>query len=462
MKRRTLGVLIFLSLAVAGCSSDEPEKAVKKSEENIQEVSREVETEETETSTEPAIVNFDEFFKDVPEVPETIEDFINQAPGKYVYLQDGWREEAKKDIENMPPLPKEPTDEQYQQYFNYVYSMVAEDFPNPEDLVKKLEFSMFGNPDIEDPRYQFKDHYNIEIILDSSGSMAELVNGTTRMELAKNAIKEFIASAPEEANVSLRVYGHKGSGSDTDKEMSCKAIDQVYGFGPYKEESFQQALDQFKPSGWTPIAQALQQSMKEFEPYDSTNHTNLIYLVSDGIETCDGNPIAVAKSFSDSNISPIINVIGFNADSEAQQQLKAVAESADGMYTNVSDGDQLKEEFEQAQKVLEEWEKWKKDALKNADFQRVDNSIQILFFTDDWNRRGLFQATNISTFLQFLQENEKIDVWQYDHLMQMGFDLEKVENGYSKKMEKEFKELSKSNLEEVKRKIEENYNLNTQ
>ncbi|QGS68314.1 hypothetical protein CV093_06075 [Oceanobacillus sp. 143] len=40
----------------------------------------------------------------------------------------------------------------------------------------------------------------------------------TRMDLAKEAIQQFVENLPEEATISLDVYGHIGTGSNADKE----------------------------------------------------------------------------------------------------------------------------------------------------------------------------------------------------------------------------------------------------
>lgn len=64
---------------------------------------------------------------------------------------------------------------------------------------------------------------NIAILLDASGSMAQKIGGKTKMDLAKEAVNQFVSSMPEGSNVSLRVYGHKGSNSDNDKNFHVEA-----------------------------------------------------------------------------------------------------------------------------------------------------------------------------------------------------------------------------------------------
>jgi hypothetical protein len=60
---------------------------------------------------------------------------------------------------------------------------------------------------------------NVELILDSSGSMTEATNtGEPRIDAAKRVLHEVIDAIPgdrgEQINVGLRVFGHKGDNTD--------------------------------------------------------------------------------------------------------------------------------------------------------------------------------------------------------------------------------------------------------
>jgi Ca-activated chloride channel family protein len=447
---------------LAGCSEknvdnsskDHHEKKQPKNEQSI-ESSGNVSKQETTTK----------IFDNLPELPTTAEDLITQSPGKFAdqeILSDEIASKVKEEIKDLPPLNENPSEEELNEYMKYIYSLVATDFQDPNDLLNKWEFSMSGNPDLPESRFQFKDNYNIEIILDSSGSMANTINGKTMMELAKESINNFLSSLPKEANISLRVYGHKGSGADSDKALSCSSIEQVYGFGPYKQTEFNQSLNKFKPSGWTPIAKALEESKQSLAKFDAKTNTNLIYLVSDGVETCDGDPVKVAKSFASSNVAPIINVIGFNVDSEAQKQLKQVAESANGIYTTVTSGDQLKKEFQRAEEVLKNWERWKKDSIRSAEALRVDNSFDILELTNDWGYRATRQNLNIGYMLSILRDEGKITFKQEDQLKKIRKNIKELVIQTKKEMEGNLKEINIKEIEDLKKKINEKYNTNTQ
>jgi Ca-activated chloride channel homolog len=469
MKKFTT-ILFCLLLITSGCSGEKEEKKeVTTSSQASSEKANaksEKDSKKDENNSEESSESQSAIFKDLPKVPTNTIELVNQSPGPYAD-QEILVDEIEKDylplMKKVPVLKENATEEDYDKYFRYIYSLVSTDFADPQDLIKKWEFSMFGNENMEDPRLQFKENYNIEIILDSSGSMAKVAQGgKTQMELAKEAIKDFLANAPEEANVSLRVYGHKGTGSEADKEKSCSSIEQVYKLKPYNQEEFNKALDQFQPSGWTPVAGALESSKASFEGLDAKKNTNLIYLVSDGIETCDGNPVEVAKSFAGSNVSPIINVIGFNVDAEAQKQLQQVAESANGIYTTVSNGEQLKTEFQRAQEVLENWESWKNDALRDADAQRVDNSFDILGFSNDWNSKSLRQRLNISYSIDMLREEGKITFEQRDELRKRNYELEDLAEQSIDEIRDDLHDLNLKKIDDLRKQINDKYNTNTE
>uniref|UniRef100_UPI00037029EA VWA domain-containing protein n=1 Tax=Alkalibacillus haloalkaliphilus TaxID=94136 RepID=UPI00037029EA len=287
---------------VSPADETEEEKEVEIEYEEIEE--EEENHEDTSTESQEDVVNLD----DIDPIPETIEGLASQMPGPFAnegYVRDIIDEVADK-MEVLGPMSDNPSEEEYELYLRHLYWLFAEDYENPRDVIRKWEFAISGTPESPDDRFQFKENYNVEILLDASGSMGAYVGNRTQMDIAKEAIQSFMAEVPEAANVSLRVYGHEGSSSASDKELSCAGIEQVYGFASYDESDFQEALNQFEPRGWTPLADALEQSREALAEYDASNHTNLIYIVSDGIETCDGDPVKVAQSLAESNAQPII------------------------------------------------------------------------------------------------------------------------------------------------------------
>ena len=50
-------------------------------------------------------------------------------------------------------------------------------------------------------------------------------------------------------------------------------------------------------------------------------------MISDGVETCDGDPVQAAKDLHNSNLNVTVNVIGFDVDQDGRKQLKETAQA---------------------------------------------------------------------------------------------------------------------------------------
>jgi len=336
---------------------------------------------------------------EISKLPETAKEFTEMPPGRFAGALYGDHTEEIEDVLKQLPHIENPDSEVINMYYQVLLGLFGEDYPDPNQIVEEIKLASFGNPDVEDPRFQFKNNYNVEIILDASGSMAHVADGKTRMEAAKAAIKEFAESLPKEANVALRVYGHKGTGSEADKALSCSSSELVYGMQPYNADKLQQSLDKFKPAGWTPIGYSLLEAQKDLSGLHGEKNTNIIYLVSDGIETCGGNPVDAAKQLAKMDISPIVNVIGFGTDGAGQRQLKQVAEAAGGRYVLIQNQDELYQEFKKSQEVARKWFQWKSDSSYNANVNQIERNLDIINFAHKWINNSNNESYNINSAL---------------------------------------------------------------
>lgn len=456
-KKLTIAVLFFLvALLLIGCNDDEKDKESQKELDSASEAIETEDVKEEETEKVEEEVAASSLLLHAPAIPTTIDEMANQLPGLFAGADNiyDYADEIKQEFDKVGPLPENPTDEEYDQYLRYIYSLVAEDYPNPEDVIKQWQFASFGNPDLPDSRYHFKPNYNIEILLDASGSMANYAGSRTRMEIAKEAILQFVQKVPKEANVSLRVYGHEGTGADRDKELSCSTIEQVYGFAPYDEEKFKNALSEFEPAGWTPLAGALSAAKESMASFHTDDYTNLIYVVSDGIETCDGDPVAVAEELSQSDIQPIINIIGFQTDQEAQKQLQEIARVADGIYATANNQEELQAEFKRAEEVLEAWEKWKRDALKDVKAGQVDAYFDIIAIHNKWSSITRRTMNNMWRLITQLDELEFITFEQRMELDARRKEIKDDIEELVRELRKNLEQMKAENFEEAQQQIE--------
>lgn len=252
-----------------------------------------------------------------------------------------------------------------QQYFDEILYLLSEDYHQEVETLLNFDSTVDVNiprPDETVDTPEMKSiHY--ALLMDASGSMAGNVDGQTKMHTAKNAVLEFVKNIPENATMSLRVYGHKGTGNDADKNLSCSSTENIYE-GVFNEEKVDTALDSVKPAGWTPIALALN-SVKD-DISESADDV-VVYVVSDGIETCDGDPVSAAKMLTESNIKTVVNIIGFNVDNEGQKLLKEVADAGNGEFTYVNSEREFKNYMrEQYEVIQKQWLEWKDSGKQQA------------------------------------------------------------------------------------------------
>lgn len=299
---------------------------------------------------------------DLPRELTDLEKEMVKKPGKY--SGDQYDDEAA--LKMLSELPKGLSVEQYR---DAILHLVGEDYHQEVNEFMQFDATVEAGknrPDeqIEEPVAQGV-HY--AILLDASGSMNAKAGSGTRMDEAKSAIMGFMDILPKESTVSLRVYGHKGTGSDSDKNLSCGSTETLYS-GIHDIGKMKSALAGVKPAGWTPIGHALSETRKDI-PEDAGSM--IVYVVSDGIETCGSDPVAEAEKLAGEGIKPIVNIIGFQVDNEAQQLLKKVAEAGNGEFTYAGSKQDLDKYWkEEYQRLMDAWEQWKNESLKDAEAQK--------------------------------------------------------------------------------------------
>ena len=166
----------------------------------------------------------------------------------------------------------------------------------------------------------------LALILDASGSMhARLPGGESRIAAAQKAVKDVAGTVDPNAQLGLRVYGAKSPAKDKNCEDSYAAVP----FAPASRSApeIQKAVEAVKAQGWTPIAYSLEQAAGDFPP---SAKERAIVLVSDGKETCKGDPVVTAKALAARGI--VVHAIGYAVDSAAKMQLEGVARATGGKY----------------------------------------------------------------------------------------------------------------------------------
>lgn len=239
-----------------------------------------------------------------------------------------------------------------------------------------------------DPETQGLADINMVVILDASGSMAERMGEEKRINIAKREVSGFLTKLPQGVNTGLVVYGHKGSNYIFDKEISCQGVEEVVKLGQNKYSDIIIAMNSFEPKGWTPIAGSLNFVKDIFSKKENgTNAKNYLILVSDGEESCDGNPITEAENLKTEIEDLNLIVIGLSADENAKASLDKIAKMGGGSYLTADKSSDIISAFN-SQLLLIEKECLKMTFLKIAGRYKMNNLNNLNCWLDSYKKES--------------------------------------------------------------------------
>ncbi|RSK43676.1 vWA domain-containing protein [Hymenobacter perfusus] len=168
----------------------------------------------------------------------------------------------------------------------------------------------------------------ILFVLDASGSMRAPWEGEQRWDVAKRLLSKMVDSLNAYPNLelALRAYGHQHE----NKENNCEDSKLEVAFAPKNAGAIKARLKTIEPKGNTPITYSLLQSAQDF-PVDKSTR-NVLILITDGLESCKGDPCATAVALQRKRVFLKPFVIGIGAEREFGKQLECL-----GQYYNAAD-----------------------------------------------------------------------------------------------------------------------------
>nr|WP_275581896.1 VWA domain-containing protein [Geomicrobium sediminis] len=263
---------------------------------------------------------------------------------------------------------------------------------------------------------------NVAILLDASGSMAGQVDGGQKMDLAKDAIAVFVQNIPDETNVLVQAYGHEGDNTNDGKTESCEAIENVYPLSPINDREFVEAVDPIEPTGWTPLADAMEQAKEDLIEEADENSINFIYVISDGIETCGGDPVAVAETIPEAGIDFEVNILGFDIADDEHEQLQEVAEVSGGNYSSVYTAQELDEEvtgtwLDQISQFAWIW--WARDGLIATSEDQLDIENELRELRNDVSTLRNQENSRMTEAVEVVIENNELEPDEINELRQL-------------------------------------------
>lgn len=176
----------------------------------------------------------------------------------------------------------------------------------------------------------------VEIVVDASRSMWGRMHGEPKMSVAKDILQDVSYWFPQDLDLALRAYGSTSPSENAD----CADSRLLVPFGDQNREYIRAAIGGLRPTGQTPIAYSLQQAAADFGTHGDDR---AVVLVTDGIESCNGDPVQAARELREQGI--IVHLIGFGMGSAADEDaasLQAVAHASGGRYVTAGSAEELK------------------------------------------------------------------------------------------------------------------------
>jgi hypothetical protein len=182
---------------------------------------------------------------------------------------------------------------------------------------------------------------NVELILDASNSMWGQIQGVAKITIAKDVLEQIINGLPDEMNVGLRLYGHRYGLND---RRACQDTELNVPIGPVDKAALVDIIETIQPKGKTPLVHSVLQAGSDFK--DIPNGS--IILITDGIESCNGDINSIAPALKESGIELKLHIVGFDIkEAEARAELEAIAKSTEGTYLDAKDSQELLSSLEQ-------------------------------------------------------------------------------------------------------------------
>ncbi len=161
--------------------------------------------------------------------------------------------------------------------------------------------------------------------------------GNVKFNRAKELLFELLDSLEtiqQEQNleIALRVYGHQSPTPPPD----CMDSKLEVSFGANTIGMIREKMNSITPKGVTPIAYSLGKSEGDFPTCDECR--NIIILITDGLEMCEGDPCEVSLALQKKGVVLKPYIIGVDIDISLVDMLECM-----GNYFNAADTKQFRQ-----------------------------------------------------------------------------------------------------------------------
>lgn len=165
------------------------------------------------------------------------------------------------------------------------------------------------------------------IVLDGSGSMWGQIDGRPKLEIAREALGKVVQGIDPESELGLMAYGHRSRGQ-------CDDIELIVPPARGTAASIVSAANAMKFQGKTPLSDAVRMAAGHLR-FEEDRAT--VILITDGIETCDADPCALASELEASGIDFTAHVVGFGMSRSEGEAVACLAHNTGGKFIEAKD-----------------------------------------------------------------------------------------------------------------------------
>jgi Ca-activated chloride channel homolog len=179
------------------------------------------------------------------------------------------------------------------------------------------------------------------IVFDASGSMSGnvklgIATTVTRIDEVREALGKVLPAASRHRRVGLISYG-PGPYNQCNVELKLRP-------SPNAAKRIMQEVEALTPAGKTPLTAAVEQAAEVLEFRDKPG---VVVILTDGEETCGGEPCVLGKQLHDAAADLTVHVIAYRTSyfswtgGQSVLDIRCLAEANNGLYVTADSQEEL-------------------------------------------------------------------------------------------------------------------------
>jgi Ca-activated chloride channel family protein len=150
--------------------------------------------------------------------------------------------------------------------------------------------------------------------------------------VALETLQQVVETLPDDFNVGLRIYGHREASTSP---RTCTDSQLVVPIRKLDRAGLVNRAKAFKPKGETPLVYSALQAPADLKAVGG----GTVILITDGEESCKGDPVKAAAELKASGLDIRLNIVGFTLKNpKVQKDLAGFSQATGGLFYSADSG----------------------------------------------------------------------------------------------------------------------------